>query len=123
MAVSRSAFLCRHRWSLLFSILGVVLTLIAGVVLWQVAERYSVAAIQARIDALKPVITGMRISLIALISVGWPVAVNTVHRLGWVGEADAGVLHGQRWRVVTWLAVIEAVLGQNLFGQVRAALG
>jgi hypothetical protein len=37
-------------------------------------------------------------------------------------EAQAGNLLAVRWRIVTWLVVIELVLGQNLLGQVLAIL-
>ena len=96
------------------------MALLVGSVLWQSVETSSVATLQTRIDALKPVMTGFRIGLIALVALVWPVMVNRLQRWGRIEEAQAATLHALRWRVVTWLVVIELVLGQNLLGQVVA---
>ena len=66
--------------------------------------------------------TGIRLFLIAMVAMSWPFLINRLHRRGWLDEAKATALHALRWRLVTWLVVIELVLGQNLLGQVLTVL-
>ena len=79
-------------------------------------------AIQTRVDAMKPVFTGFRLFLIALVAMAWPFLTNSLHRWGRINDAQATTLLALRWRVVTWLMVIELVVGQNLLGHVLAVL-
>ena len=57
-----------------------------------------------------------------MVAMAWPVLVNRLHRWGRLDEAKATTLQTLRWRIVTWLIVIELVLGQNLLGQVLTML-
>ena len=116
----RSGLVMRRRWFVGMTLLAVILALLVGSVLWHSVETSSVATLQTRIGALKPVMTGFRIGLIALVALLWPVTVNRLQHWGRIEAAQAATLHALRWRVVTWLVVIELVLGQNLLGQVVA---
>ncbi len=122
MAVSNNGFAMRRRWFFLLTLLAFGLALGAGGILWLSVQTTSVVALQTRIDALKPLLMGIRISLIALLAMGWPWIVNTLERWGRLDDTQATNLLAVRWRIVTWLVVIELVLGQNLLGQVLAAL-
>ena len=92
-----------------------------GFVLWQATENSSVMAIRIRIEALKPVFTALRLALIGVIALLWPVLVGYLYRWGRMDEAGRARLLALRWRVVTWLVVIELMLGQNLIGRFLAA--
>ena len=96
------------------------MALTAGGLLWQAVEMSSVSALQTRVAAMKPVFTGIRLLLIALVTMAWPVAAQRLYHRGRIDAAQASTLKALRWRVVTWLVVIELVLGQNLLGQVLA---
>ncbi|WP_293687907.1 hypothetical protein [Thiolapillus sp.] len=122
MAVSNNGFILRRRWFFLLTLLAFGLALGAGVILWRSVETTSVVAVQTRIDALKPVLTGFRLTIIALVAIAWPWLVNALHRWGRIDGTQAANLLAVRWRIVTWLVVIELVLGQNLLGQVLAIL-
>jgi hypothetical protein len=122
MAVSNNGFALRRRWFFLLTLLAFGLALGAGAILWHSVETTSVVVVQSRIDALKPLLTGIRVSLIALLAIGWPWIVNTLQRWGRLEDMHAEKLLAVRWRIVTWLVVIELVLGQNLLGQVLAVL-
>jgi len=122
MAVSNNGFILRRRWFFLLTLLAFGLALGAGGILWHSVETTSVVAVQTRIDALKPVLTGFRLAIIALVAIAWPWIVNALHRWGRIDETQAANLIAVRWRIVTWLVVIELVLGQNLFSQVLAVL-
>ena len=122
MAVSNNGFTLRRRWFFLLTLLAVGLALGAGAILWRSVETTSVVAVQTRIEALKPVLTGFRLTIIALVAIAWPWLVNGLHRWGRIDGTQAANLIAVRWRIVTWLVVIELVLGQNLLGQVFALL-
>ena len=122
MAVSHSGCTLRRRWFFLLTLLAFALALVAGGILWHSVETSSVSEVQTRIDALKPIFTGIRLSLIALVAVAWPFVTSNLHRWGRIGEVQVAAILALRWRIVTWLVVIELVLGQNLPGQVLAVL-
>ena len=122
MAVFHSGRALRRPWFLLMTLLVFVLALVAGGILWHSVEMSSVVAMQTRIDALKPVFTGIRLFLIAVVAMAWPFVMNSLHRWGRLDDVQATTLLTLHWRIVTWLVVIELVLGQNLLGQVLAVL-
>ena len=112
----------RRRGFFLLTLLASGLALGVGGVLWYSVETSSVVAVQTRIQGLKPILTGIRLSLIALVAIAWPWLANGLRRWGHLDTAQAATLLALRWRIVTWLVVIELVLGQNLLGQLLAAL-
>ena len=118
----RNGIALRRRWFLLFTLLAFALTLGAGGILWYLVETSALSEIQARVDAVKPIFTGIRLFLIALVAVVWPFVTSNLHRWGQIDEVQATTILALRWRIVTWLVVIELVLGQNLLGQVVAVL-
>lgn len=122
MAVSNNGFALRRRWFFLLTLLAFGLALGAGAILWHSVETTSVVAVQTRIGALKPLLTGVRLFLIVLVAIAWPWFMNSLHRWGRIDASQTTTLLALRWRIVTWLVVIELVLGQNLLGQVLAVL-
>ena len=115
------AMRCR-RWTLALTLLAFVLALAIGGLLWQAVETASVVAIQGKVTAVKPVFTILRLSVIALIALLWPMLMGAFHRLGRIDDARRAELLAVRWRIVAWLVVIEVVVGQNLLGHVISAL-
>jgi hypothetical protein len=85
-------------------------------------QTSSVVALQTRIEVMKPVVTAIRLLLIGVVALAWPAMTRALHRWGRVDEAGVGRLSSLRWRVVTWLVVIELLLGQNLLGRFMFAL-
>ena len=122
MAVSHSGVVLRRRWFLLLTLLAFVLAVGTGGILWYSVEMSSISEIQSRVDAMKPVFAGSRLFLIAVMAMAWPFLVNGLHRWGRIDAVQASTMRALRWRVVTWLVVIEGVLGHNLLGQVLAVL-
>ena len=111
-----------RRWFLLLTLLAFALALVTGGILWHSVEMSSISEIQTRVDAMKPVFTGSRLFLIAVVALVWPYLANGLHRWGQIDKARATTLLALRWRIVTWLVLIELVLGQNLLGQVLVFL-
>ena len=122
MAVSNNGFALRRHWFFLLTLLALGLALGVGAILWHSVETTSVVAVQTRIDALKPIMTGVRLSLIALVAIAWPWFMSSLHRWGRIDVSQATTLLALRWRIVIWLVVIELVLGHNLLAQVLAVL-
>ena len=122
MAVFHSGCVMHRRWFFLLTLLASALALVAGGILWHSVETSSVVAMQTRVDAMKPVFTGIRLFLIAVVAMAWPFVTSNLQRWGRIDEVQATTMLAMRWRVVTWLVVIEGVLGQNLLGQVLAVL-
>lgn len=122
MAAFRNGFAMRRRWFVLLTLLAFGLALGIGALLWHSVQTTSVVAVQTRIEVMKPVFTAIRLLVIALVALLWPAVTRTLHRWGRVDEGGAARLLSMRWRIVTWLVVIELMLGQNLLGQFLAAL-
>ena len=122
MAASRNRFAMRRRWFVMLTLLAFGLALGIGAFLWYSVQTSSVAAIQTRIDVMKPAFTTIRFLLIGLVALLWPALTNVLHRWGRVDEAGAARLLSLRWRIVTWLVVIELMLGQNLLSRFMSAL-
>ena len=122
MAVFHSGFVLRRRWFFLLTLLALALALGMGGILWHLVETSSVSEIQARVAAMKPIFTGFRLFLIAVVAMAWPFVTNSLYRWGRINEAEVTTMFAMRWRIVTWLVVIELVLGQNLLGQILALL-
>ena len=122
MAVFRNGVALRRRWFLLLTLLAFALMLVTGGILWHSLGTSSMGAIQTRVDALKPIFIGFRLLLIALVVMVWPFLASGLHRWGRINEAQVTTMLALRWRIMTWLVVIELVLGQNLLGQVFTVL-
>ena len=120
MAVFHSGLVLHRRWFFLLTLLAFALALVTGGILWHSVGTSSVIDIQIRIDSMKPLFTGIRLFLIVLVAVAWPFVTNNLNRWGQIDKAKATMMLGLRWRIVTWLVVIELVLGQNLLGQILA---
>jgi hypothetical protein len=122
MAVFRSGIAMRRRWFVMLTLLAVVLVLSTGGILWYSVKTSSISEVQSRIDAMKPILSGIRLFLIAIVAMAWPYMTSGLHRWGRIDQYQRDTLANLRWRVVTWLVVIELVLGQSLLGQVLALL-
>ena len=122
MAAFRSGFPMRRRWFVLLTLLAFGLALGIGAFLWHAVQTSSVVAIQTRIEMIKPTLTLIRFLVVGLVALSWPAVTRALHRWGRVDEAGSARLLSLRWRVVTWLGVIELMLGQNLLGRFLATL-
>lgn len=122
MAASRNRFAMRRRWFVMLTLLAFGLALGIGAFLWHSVQTSSITTIQTRIDVLKPVLTTIRLLLIGTVALSWPAITRGLHRWGRVDEAGRVRLLSLRWRIVTWMVVIELMLGQNLLGRFMSTL-
>ena len=112
----------RRRWFVLLTLLAFGLALGIGAFLWHAVQTASVVAIQTRIEMMQPTFTLIRVLLIGLVALSWPPVTRALHRWGRVDAAGAARLLPLGWRIVTWLLMIEVMLGQNLLGRFLATL-
>ena len=122
MAAFRNGLAMRRRWFVLLTLLAFALALGIGALLWYSVQTASVVAVQTRIEAMKPVSTTIRLLVIGLVTLSWPVITRRLYRWRHVDEAKAARLLSLRWRIVAWLVVIELMLGQNLLGRLVSEL-
>ena len=122
MVAFHNGFAMRRRWFVLLTLVAFVLALGIGAFLWHAVQTSSVVAIQIRIEAIKPNIVMIRLLVIILVALSWPGIVSAFYQWGRVNEVGATRLLSLRWRIVTWLVVVELMLGQNLLGRFLAAI-
>ena len=117
MAACRNGTGWRRRWVFTLSLVAALAVIAMGVFLWQAVELNSLMTVSQRVDQAKPLLGGLRLTLIGLLALLWP----------WLrGRVDDEPVRARwmalRWRIVGWLLVIELVIGQNLFGRVVGVL-
>ena len=122
MGVFSKGIALRRRGFFFMTLLAIILTIAMGGILWYLIETSSMTVIQAQVAAIKPLITGIRLFLIALVALFWPFITNGLHHWGKIDTVQQVTLNTLRWRIVIWLVVIELVLGQNLIGQILQIL-
>lgn len=96
------------------SLLALGLAAITGFTLWHSVQVSSVLSVQAHLESWQPFLTTARLGALALITVGGFGLLYLRHR---AGRIDAHVLKhrlARHWRLVAWMVVIEALLGQQL---------
>ena len=102
------------------SVLAAILTVGLGVLLWQAVQLSSVATVAGKIEAIRPLATGIRLGVIGLVAMAWPNLLKLAQRAGRLSNSHSDYLLAKRWRVVGWLLVIELVLGQGLLNRLIA---
>ena len=118
----RNGFPRGRRWFVLLTLLAFGLALGIGALLWQSVQTSSLVANQTRIELMKPLFTTIRLLLIGLVALGWPAVTQWLHRRERIDEGGVGRRQSLRWRIVTWLLIIELLLGQNLLSRFLVAL-
>ncbi|WP_461518220.1 hypothetical protein [Porticoccus sp.] len=104
----------RRKNFLLFTTMAVLLTALVGYLLMHRLQTDSVQSVQQSIDTWRTTLTAMRWTVIAVIAFGWN------HLIAWLADAKilsrakANLLTGLRRRAVTWLVLLELVLGQGV---------
>lgn len=104
----------RRKNFLLFTTMAVLLTGLVGYLLMHRLQTDSVQSVQQSIDAWRTILTAMRWTVIAVIAFGWNHLVDWLADAEILGRAKATRLTGLRWRAVTWLVLLELVLGQGV---------
>jgi len=109
-----SSIRARRKGFLLFTIVAVVLTTLVGYLLMDRLQTESMQRIQHSIDTWRLSLALIRWSLIALVALCWNYPVAWLANSGTINHAKAAQLTAFRWRAVTWLVLLELVLGQGV---------
>ena len=104
----------RRKNFLLFTTMAVLLTALAGYLLMHRLHTDSVQSVQQSIDTWRTTLTAIRWAVIAVIAFGWNHLVVWLADTEILSRAKATRLTGLRWRAVTWLVLLELVLGQGV---------
>ena len=104
----------KRKGFLFASLAAALLTALVGYWLMHRLQTDSVQSIQQSVDTWRLTLTLFRWTGIALVAFGWKVGVEHLTKTGKINSAQADQLHRYRWRTVTWLVVLELVLGQGL---------
>ena len=104
----------KRKGFLIATLVAALLTALVGYWLMHRLQTDSVQSIQQSIDTWRLTLTICRWTVIALVAFGWNVGVEHLTKTGKINSAQADQLHRYRWRTVTWLVVLELVLGQGL---------
>ena len=114
----------RHRrWFLKLAIVTVALAISIGAVLMYALTLSTAVAVQSSIDSYTPYLSGLRLLVIGLIAYAWPKIVQYAQRSGRISTEGETQLQELRWRMVSWLLIIELLLGHNLVGRFLSAMG
>ena len=122
MDACRSVHGLRERWFVCLTLLAFGLAACTGGILWQALHTSPMAEVQARVEALQPAFTAVRMLVVALVALCWPGIIRLLSRWGRMGALRAARLQAWRWRVAAWLVVIELMLGQDLLQRFLQAL-
>ena len=104
----------KRKGFLIATLLAVLLTALVGYWLMHRLQTDSVQSIQQGIDSWRQTLMLCRWTVIAVVAFGWNVGIEHLAKTGKIHFALADQLHRYRWRAVTWLVILELVLGQGL---------
>jgi len=94
--------------------MAVLLTALVGYLLMHRLQTDSVHSVQQSINAWRTTLTAMRWTVITLIAFGWNQLVGRLADAEILSRAKVARLTELRWRAVTWLVLLELVLGQGV---------
>ena len=104
----------KRKGFLLFTLTAVVLTALVGFFLMHQLQTESVQSIRHSIDSWQSSLTAIRWAVIVLITLFWNHLVGGLVKSGIIDEQQATGLAALRWRAVTWLVLLELIVGQGV---------
>jgi len=100
------------------SALALILAVILAGLLAVTGHHGDLETLHSNIQNYRMEATAIRLSAIALIALAWPKLVRASEQRGHISLERSVELQALRWRIVTWLLLIEALIGQNLISAV-----
>ena len=105
--------MAKRPWFLRLCVLTIVSAIIIGAVLMVLLKSTSLESLQSSIDDTRTQMTAIRLMIIGLMALIWPILVQQTERSGAISIERSTELKKLRWRFISWLLVIELLLGQN----------
>lgn len=100
-------------WFAVLNGLFVLFAILAGLLLIRQVEQNGLEAVDADLQTAAPWLLGLRLTLMAAVVGFWPQWVAFLAKRRAWEQPRTAFMAGLRWRVATWLAVVELVLVQN----------
>jgi len=104
----------KRKGFLLLTTLAALLTGLVGYLLMHQLQTESVQSVQYSISAWRTTLTLVRWTLITFVALGWNHLIAGLASAGNVTRSKIAQLTALRWRAVTWLVLLELVLGQGV---------
>lgn len=104
----------KRKGFLLLTLTAVVLTALVGFFLMHRLQTESVQSIQHSVDSWQFSLTAIRWAVIILTMLFWNHLVSGLAKAGIITEQQTADLTAQRWRAVTWLVLLELIVGQGV---------
>lgn len=104
----------KRKGFLLLTLTAVVLTALVGFFLMYRLQTESVQSIQHSVDSWQSSLTAIRWAVIILITLFWNNLVGGLAKSGIIDEQQITGLTALRWRAVTWLVLLELIVGQDV---------
>ena len=103
----------KRKGFLVLTALAALLTGVVGYLLMHQLQTQSVQSVQHSINAWRMAFTLLRWTLIAFVALGWNYLITRLASVGSITHSKVASLAALRWRAVTWLVLVELVLGQG----------
>ena len=114
----------KRKGFLLLTTLAALLTGLVGFLLMHRLQTESVQSVQHSLDVWRMTLMLIRWTAITLVALSWNYLIARLVSIGVISHDRVASLIEMRWRAVTWLVVLELVLGQGvLVKAVSLALG
>ena len=107
-------FRTRRKSFLLLTTLAALLTGLVGFLLMHRLQTESVQSVQHSLDVWRMTLMLIRWTAITLLAVSWNYFVDRLASMDMISHDRVALLIEMRWRAVTWLVVLELVLGQGV---------
>ena len=106
----------KRRWFLRLSAFTLIASAVLAGILVMTVPYTDLEMLRLNIDIYRVPTTVVRLAGITLIGLAWPKLVRASEECGYISLERSVELAALRWRIVTWLFLIELLVGQNLIG-------
>lgn len=104
----------KRKGLLLLTTLAVLLTGLVGFLLMHRLQTESVQSVQHNLDVWRMTLMLIRWTAITLVALSWKYLIARLVSIGVISHDRVASLIEMRWRAVTWLVVLELVLGHGV---------
>jgi len=109
-----SNFRAKRKSFLLLTTLAALLTGLVGFLLMHRLQTESVQTVHHSLDVWRMTLMLIRWTAITLVALSWNYLIARLVSIGVISHDRVASLIEMRWRAVTWLVVLELVLGQGV---------
>lgn len=104
----------KRKGFLLLTTMAALLTGLVGFLLMHRLQTESVQSVQHSLDVWRMALMLVRWTLITLVALSWRPLIAWLASVGMISHNKVAPLTELRWRAVTWLVLLELVIGQGV---------